>query len=229
MQYQPTTIASMLASGYSLSDIISFAKQRTAVMNSAQVGMSQRINDRWQGGADFMVTNTSGTPPSGSQTTYVVTDPITNVQTTLTTTGPEGYLPGTPASGNTMTLSGRMSASNLMLKRDLSTFSLSYSKSPHTNSQFFYLNNRAFTSDTWTFDSTLRLVVSHVHYFDSASNLVTATQTILSPVFRTSYLMRSNLTIEGEIGGDYGKLRYSSLQPSTNKRLYVSTGFRWDF
>jgi hypothetical protein len=68
-----------------------------------------------------------------------------------------------------------------------------------------------------------------VHYFDSASNLVTATQTILSPVFRTSYLMRSNLTIEGEIGGDYGKLRYSSLQPSTNKRLYVSTGFRWDF
>ncbi len=229
MQYSPTTIASLLASGFTTAEIVSLAKQRTAISNMAQLGVSQRINDKWQSGADFTISNTSGTPASGSQTTYVVTDPATNIQTTLATTGPEGYLPGTAASGNSMALSGRLSASNLIAKRDFSTFSLSYSKSPNSNSQFFYLNDRVFSSEVWTFDSTLRLILMHAHYLDSTSSTVTSKQTTLSPVFRASYLLRSSLTIEGEIGGDYSKLSYSSFVPSTYKRLYISSGFRWDF
>jgi hypothetical protein len=196
----------------------------------AQIGMSQRINERWQSGADFYVSNTSGTPPSGSQTTYPVPDPTNSAnQIILTTTGPEGYLAGTPASGNSMTLSGRLSASNLIAIRDLSSFSLSYTKSPTSNSQFVYLNNRAFTSESWTFDSTLRFIFQGTHYLDSASNVVTSRQTMVSPVIRASYLLRRNLTLEGELGGDIAWLRYSSIQPSTNKRVYMSTGFRWDF
>lgn len=229
MEYAPTTIALLLESGYTVADIVTLAKQRTAVSNMAQMGMSQRINEKWQSGADFMVSNTSGTPPSGSQTTYIITDPVTNIETTLTTTGPEGYLGGTSASGNSMTLSGRLSASDFIAKRDLSTFSLSYTKAPTSNSQFYYLNNRAFTSELWTFDSTLRFILQRTQYLDSASKLVTSKQTMISPVVRASYLMRSNLTLEGELGGDIAWLRYSSIQPSVNKRLYISSGFRWDF
>lgn len=236
MAYAATSIALLQESGYSLAEIIALAKLRTAVTNLAQFGVNQRINDQWQAGADFMISNTSGTPPSGSQytTTYTntVTDAqgnITTEQTNVTTTGPEGYLPGTLASGNTKTLSGRLSANNLVATRDLSTFNLSYTVSPGSNARYLSFNSRVFSSDTWTFDGTVGYFLQYTKNIDSASNLNTSSQKRISPVTRVSYLMHSNLTIEGELGADFSWYRYSSLQPSRINRLYCSTGFRLDF
>jgi hypothetical protein len=230
-QYTPSTLATLRDRDFSISDLVDLAKKRTSVMNIAQMGVNQRLNDRWQAGGDISVSNISGTPPSGTHNVATIFDNITQTVVSIETSGPEGYLPGSPASGNTFTLSSRLSASNLVVKRDLSTFSLSLSKSPTSTYKFFYLNNRAFTSDSWTLDSTLRFGLQNTHYLDSQGSLVSSKTTTISPVVRVSYLLRSNVTLDSELGADFSYLRYNAGTnlPSDNKRAYLSTGFRWDF
>jgi hypothetical protein len=170
--------------------------------------VNQRVNDKWQTGADFTVSNTSGMPESG-------TDNGDN------TTGIEGYLPATPSSGITWTLGGRLSGTDVIAKRDQATLSLSYTKSPSVHSTLLLLNDRAYPSELWTLDGTLRLI--------RISDTFGGKQTVYSAVARTGYNMRTNLTWEIELGVDWMNIFYSTYYPATIKRGYASTGFRWDF
>ena len=206
--YAPATISTLLQHGFTKEDLLTLAKKRTAISNVAQVGVTQRVREKWQVGGDFSLSNTSGMPESGTDNGDG-------------TTGVEGYFPATPSSGVTWTLSGRVSGSDVIAKRDLSTVSLSYTKGPSVNSTFLVLNNRAYPADLWTLDGTLRGMW--------VTDIYGGKQKMYSAVAKTGYNLKANLTWEVEFGLDWLKITYSSYYPATYTRGYASTGFRWDF
>lgn len=206
--YAPATISTLLQNGFTIEDLLMLAKKRTAISNVAQIGVSQRVREKWQVGGDFSLSNTSGMPESGTDNGDG-------------TTGVEGYFPATPSSGVTWTLSGRVSGSDVIAKRDLSTVSLSYTKGPSVNSTFLVLNNRAYPADLWTLDGTLRGMW--------VTDIYGGKQKMYSAVARTGYNLKTNLTWEVEFGLDWLKITYSTYYPATYTRGYASTGFHWNF
>lgn len=104
------SVEDLLQNGFTMDDLQSLAKKRTATSNSAQVGMTNHIKEKWQMGTDLTVANTSGMPESGTQISP-------------TQAGLEGYLPATPSSGNTWTLSERLIGNDVLSSRDVSMLS----------------------------------------------------------------------------------------------------------
>lgn len=206
--YTPSTLGVLLQNGFTIESLIELAKKRTASTNQVQFGASQRIREKWQVGADLTVSNTSGLPESG-------TDNGDN------TTGLEGYFPATPSSGSTWTLSGRITGSDVIAKRDLTTASLSFTKGPSVLSRFLILNNRSYPAELWTLDGTLRGIF--------VTDNIGGKQKSFSAVAKTGYSLRTSLTWEVELGLDWLNITYSTYFPATYKRGYASTGFRWDF
>lgn len=206
--YTPSTLAVLLQNGFTVEDLIELARKRTAISNQVQFGVSQRIEEKWQVGADIVASNTSGMPESGDDNGD-------------STTGLAGYFPATPSSGTTWTFSGRLSGTDVIAKRDQSTLSLSFSKSPMVKSSMLYLNNRSYPSELWTLDGTLRGMWQ--------SDTLGGKQTASSMAARIGYNWRTNFTWEVELGVDWMKISYSTFNPATIKRGYASSGFRWDF
>lgn len=212
--YTPATLSILLQSGFSLDELVDLAKKRTAITNQAQFSVSQRVNEKWQTGTDFTVSNTSGMPESGTP----IRDPETGE---VVTTGIEGYFPATPSSGVTWTLGGRISGTDVIATRDQSTLNLSYTKGPSTQSTLLLLNNRAYLSDIWTLDGTLRGM--------RITDTLGGKQMVYSVVAKAGYNVRTSLALEVELGVDWMKITYSTYNPATIKRGYISSGFRWDF
>lgn len=206
--YAPATIRTLLQNGFTQEDILMLAKKRTAISNVAQIGMTQRFREKWQAGADFSLSDTSGMPESGTNNGDG-------------TTGVEGYFPATPSSGITWTISGRLSGTDVITKRDMSTLSFGYTKGPAVKNTSLFLNNRSYPSELLTLDNTLRGMWVHDIYGGK--------QQMYSIVTKTGYNFRRSLTWEVEFGLDLLKITYSSYYPAKYKRAYASTGFRWDF
>ena len=202
------TVESLLQNGWTQDDLIALAKKRTATSHMAQVGMTGTIDEQWQWGADFVISNTSSMPSSGTLNPDG-------------TTGIEGFVPASASSGNTSTLTGRMIGSDLLIARDLAIFSLSYNKSPTITGKTMLLNHHASLMDLWTLDTTMRMYWQN----DVSGGM----ETVISPTIRVGYKVKNNLTVEVEGGVERTNSIPSALQSSTISRRYFSMGFRTDF
>jgi len=83
------------------------------------------------------------------------------------------------------------------------------------------LNSHAYFREIWTLDTTLRLYWQN----DNAGNK----QSVISPMLKLGYRLKTNLTLETEGGIESTKTTSSTLDTSKINRKYFSLGFRWDF
>lgn len=202
------SIGTLQQNGWTIDDLLSLAKQRTATANMAQFGLTKHIREKWQIGTDFSVTNTSGLPASGTINPDF-------------TTGLEGFVPATPSTGNAWSLTERLIGSGIFSSGDVSMCSLGYSRSAFMAGTTLLLNNHSFIRELWTLDSTLRM-------YRQTDNLG-GKETIVAPTLKLGYRVKSYLTLETEGGLEFTKATPSSLQSSNTTRRYISLGFRWDF
>ena len=202
------TVDTLMQNGWTQEDLILLAKSRTAIYNLGLLGVTLRIHEKWQLGSDITVTNTSGLDASGT----LIPDG---------TTGLEGYVAATPASGNTWTISGRVSGSDVISQRDTTMISLGYSNSRVMRGLSLLLYNRSYFRELWNLDSTLRLY----RQSDNAGGRVNT----VAPQLKLGYLLRNNLTLEAEGGIDWTNSSSSTAPASKTTREYFSLGMRWDF
>jgi hypothetical protein len=204
----PSTIDTLMQNGWTQEDLIMLAKQRTAISNTAQFGVTSRIKEKWQIATDLIVTNISGMPESGTLNPDG-------------TTGLEGYVPGSPASGNIWTISERLMGSDVFISRDLSMCSLSLTKSPMMTGKTLLLNSHMYIRESWILDATLRL------YWQNDNT--GSKQSVIAPMLKVGYQVKSSLTLEAEGGIESTTVTPSALESSKINRQYFSIGFRWDF
>ncbi len=205
-----STVDILLQNGWKKDDLIALAKLRTAVSNMAQIGVTSRFNEKWQAGTDFVISNTSGMPESG-----------TLIPGDAGTTGVEGFVPATPSSGSSWSINSRLSGTNIISSNDLSMCSISYSKSSSTVGKSLTLNTRTFGEELWTVDTTVRLTLQND---DQGSK-----QTSISPDLKLGYRLKDSLSFEMGVGMDWTKSNPALFPSSTMTRNYFSTGFRLDF
>jgi len=204
----PASIDTLLQNGWTQDDLVSLAKQRTATSNTAQFGVTSHIKEKWQVGTDFIVSNTSGMPASGTLNPDG-------------TTGLEGFVPAIPSTGNAWTLSERLIGSDVYSSRDVSMFSFSLTRSPLITGKTLILNSHAYIREIWTVDTTLRFYWQN----DNTGNK----QSVISPMLKLGYRLKTNLTLETEGGIELTETTSSILENSKINRKYFSLGFRWDF
>lgn len=137
------------------------------------------------------------------------------------TTGLEGFIPASPSTGNAWTISERLIGNDVLASRDVTMFSLSYTKSPFSADKTLLVNNHAYLKERWTIDTTLRL-------FSQADNSG-GKETVIAPTLKLGYRVKDNLTLETEVGIELTKATPSVLQSSKTTRKYYSFGFRWDY
>lgn len=202
------TVDTLRQHGWTQEDLILLAKSRTAIYNLGLLGVTMRIGEKWQLGSDIAVTNTSGLDASGT----LIPDG---------TTGVEGYVSATPASGNTWMVSGRVSGSDVISLRDTTMISLGYSNSRVMNGLSLLLYNRSYFYALWNLDSTLRLY----RQSDNAGRKAIT----MAPQLKLGYQLRNDLTLEAEGGIDWTNSSSSAAPASKTTRRYFSFGMRWDF
>jgi hypothetical protein len=204
----PSTLADLLLNGFTQEDLVGLAKKRTALSNLAVFGVTGRVQERWQLGADIVLSNTTAMPESGTDLGNGIT-------------GREGYLPATAASGNSWSLNGRVSGSDVITARDTSMVSLSYTTSPSVKGLALQLFNRAYLREQWTLDSNLRLY----RQSDGSGGKVNT----VAPQLKAGYLLRNDFTLEAEVGMDWTDSTPAAAPSSKTTRQYFSLGCRWDF
>lgn len=202
------TVDYLLQNGWTQDDLLMLAKSRTAISNLAMLGVTKRIQEKWQIGTDIVASNTSGMPASGTLNPDG-------------TTGVEGYVPATAPSGNAWTVSGRLSGNDVISNRDTSMCSLSYTRSQTLEGKAFLLYNHTYMSDLWTLDTTLRFAWQA----DNSGGKVNTT----APVLKVGYRVRNNLALEAERGIDWTNATPAALPGSKTTRHYFSFGFRLNF
>jgi hypothetical protein len=205
-----STVPLLVQNGWTTSQIIVLANQRTTASNLAQVGMTNRMNEKWNIGTDFTISKTAGLAESGTLIGGVA--------------GLEGYVPASPSTGNMWTISERMTGMGLFQTRDVTNFNVSYTKGQLIAAKAFQVSNHSDVQEKWMVDTVFRM------YFQSVNT--GSKSTSISPSARVSYKVRSNLTADGQLGLDWSKFTATILDSSfTTKSLreYISLGFRYDF
>ena len=206
-----TSLATLMQNGWTTSDLILLANQRTTVSDMAQIGMTNHLNEKWNIGTDFFIAKTEGLAASGG-----IVDPIVGCVAT------EGCVPATPSTGNTWTISERMTGMGVIKPRDVTNFSLSYTKGQLTKTEAFQFSNHADLIEKWTLDSTFRLSFQSDSFGGKSNDI--------SPTARVSYQVRNNLAADAQLGLDWTKSSSSALQSSsTSFREFMSIGFRLNF
>lgn len=200
------TIASLQQNGFTMSDLVLLANQRTTTSNLAQVGMTNHLSQKWIIGTDFTVSKTAGLAASGT----LLADG---------TQGVEGFVPASPSTGNTWTLSERATGFGIIRPSDTTNFSVSYTKGQLSKSEAFQASNHVDLQEKWTLDTTLHLGVQ--------SDNTGGTSDDISPTARVTYKLRRNLSTDAQLGLDWSKTTSSVLQSSTTShREFFSLGFQ---
>ncbi|OIR10754.1 hypothetical protein GALL_75250 [mine drainage metagenome] len=204
-----STIATLMQNGWSMSDLILLADQRTTVSNMAQVGMTNHLSEKWFVGTDFSIAKTAGMIASGT----LLPDG---------TTGVEGFVPAIPSTGNTWTITERATGLGVIRSQDTTNFSVSYSKGALITAEGFQASNHVDLQEKWTLDSTFVL--------NFQSDNTGGKMNDVAPTIRVAYKLRRNLSTDAQLGLDWNKTSSSVLQStSTALREFVAFGFRLDF
>ena len=214
MNGSPSTM-SVLVQTYDISYLRELAKERTAQTNTASLGVTTPLREKWTAGADFSVSNTSGMPQSGS--------PIGQGSSPLA----DGFVAATPSSGNSYNINTRLIGNGVLSKNGVSVFSLGYNTSSLTKGESFLVTNHSSLNEKWSADESLRLY--RQSSYDSITGLLTGTESIVSPTFRAAYQARNNLNLEVDGGIDLTNNNPTNGQSSNTSRKYFSFGGRWDF
>ncbi len=206
-----TSLATLMQNGWTTSDLVALANQRTATSDSAQIGMTNHLNEKWNIGTDFSISRTEGLAASGGQI-----DPVFGCVAT------EGCVPAQPSTGNTWTISERMTGLGVIQSRDVTNFNLSYTKGQLFTMEAFQCSNHSDLKEKWTLDSTFRLSFQ--------SDNTGGKSTDISPTARVSYQVRNNLAADAQLGLDWTNSSSSVLQSTTKSfRDFISLGFRLNF
>jgi hypothetical protein len=208
-------MSTLLQNGYTQSDLKALALLRTANANSAQLGVTTQIKEKWQGGGDISVSNTSGLPQSG-----------TNVPGSL-----DGFVAGTPSTGNNYSLNGRLIGNGIFALRDVSIFSLGYTTSSLIKGETLLLTNHLNLSDIVTNHSSLvaKMMSDLSLRLYSQNDNMGNKERIVSPTFRLTYQAKDNLSLEIDGGIDLTNNIPTSGQSSNTTRKYFSFGFSSNF
>ncbi len=211
----PSSMSTLLQSGYSQADLKALALLRTADANSAQIGVTTQIKEKWQAGADVSVSNTSGLPQSG-----------TNVAGSL-----DGFVAATPSTGNNYSMNGRLIGNGVFSQRDVSVFSLGYTTNSLIKGETLLLTNHLNMSDIVTNRSSLvgKMMSDISLRLYSQNDSLGNKETIASPTFRLTLQAKDNLMLEVDGGVDITDNTPTSGQSSKTTRKYFSLGFSSNF
>jgi hypothetical protein len=212
-----TTPIAALIQDRTKDELIQLAKQRTQTSNMAQIGMTNHLNEKWNIGTDFTISNTSALPRSGGNTSLPCSDVDNQAVIPL-----EGCVDAQPSSGNAWTISERMTGLGVIQPRDITNFSLSYSKNRLSAYNVFQVSNHVDLREKWTLDTTLLLNMQHDNTGGKSYDI--------SPTARAAYMLRNNLSVDGQFGIDWNKNSNSASQTSTTSwREFFSFGGRYNF
>lgn len=204
-----TPMTTLLQNGWTLQDLILLANQRTGSTSTAQVGMTNHLSERWNVGTDVSLSKNSGLQASGTLL------PDGSV-------GLEGFVPAMPPSGNTWTVSERLTGNGIIQPHDITNFSVSYSKSQLNNSKSFQFSNHSDLQEKWALDVSAHLNLQSDNMGGKATGI--------SPTAKVSYKIINNLTADTQLGVDVTKSSSSVFQTSTTTtRYFMSLGVQWNF
>lgn len=202
------SVSTLLDQGFTIDDLMQLADLRTPISDVAQIGMTNKLNERWQMGTDISVSNTSALQESGTLNPDF-------------TVGQEGFVPAQPSTGNAWNISERLMGTNVITSNDLTMFSVSLSTSEQVIVKQFLMHNHAMWNNKWTLDSTFRLSLQND---TNGGEAVT-----VSPTARVSYRMNNSISLESELGADWTRNRPNDTDSTVSIREYMALGFRWDF
>jgi hypothetical protein len=210
------TFASLVQTGRTTDAMIDLAKQRTSTSTLAQVGLTNHVTEKWNIGSDFTVSQTAGMPGTGQSS---------EIDGCVDTAG---CVSAIPASGNTWTITGRLTGMGVFQPRDITNYSLSHTKGPLTTSEGFQISNHLEFEEKWTLDTAFYL--GWQRYTDGGKS------NNKSPTIRLAYKVRNNITLDSQVGGDWSKTSSKisssagvSESTTSSFRKYFGLGFRVDF
>lgn len=180
------------------------ARDRTASSTYSQVGVTQRLNQTWMTGADVRLSKITGMPASGSTTIPLA-----------------GVLTGTNDTGLEKTLQAQLIGSNLYSDADITTFGASYLTSDYVqNGQSLFVYNRTSFGQDFSLDASWNFYRQADNYGGSMSRHI--------PMVRAAYQVGQSLSLDADLGVELSTA-YGTSQTTSNKRIFTSLGFRWNF
>jgi len=200
---------------FSEDEILTLAKQRTAISRSFNLGISRPLTKQFQINADFRWTKTSSTQTS------------TGLPVSITA-NLDGVVDGSAASGDDYSYSTDLTANSILTDGDLYTLGVRYSDSK-ANTTTFTLNSR--------YPVSRELRVNPRFRFDLRDNVDGSTRWTYKPSVRLTYRVLRALQLEVEAGGEWQKEERPLAQRSVSdpsefnrtKGYFVIVGYRLDF
>jgi tetratricopeptide (TPR) repeat protein len=193
----PSSIGQLLQTN-SETQIRQWAADASAISEQAMVGFISPINETWQVGADFNLTNTGALPGE--------------------TLSDGTVLAPTPATGNIYTYSMRGIGSSLLTENDINVFTLSLNKGDTYHGELLAFNNTT-RLDVWTLEPSLKY---YQQTSDPDINLVRWT-----PEIRLTYLWRNTLSLEADYTYEYSTTSSPGNNEVSQQHLFY-LGYRWD-
>jgi len=178
------------------------ARDRTASSTYTQAGVTQRLSQTWMTGGDLRLSKITGMPASGS-------------------TALEGILYGTNDTGLEKTVTGQLIGSNLYSDADITTFGVSYFTSDYVaNGQSLFVYNRTSFGQEFSLDTSWNYYRQADNYGGSMSRHI--------PMVRVAYQVGQSVSLDADLGVELSTSA-GSFQTTTNRRIFSSVGFRWNF
>ena len=236
------TTVTDLVNQFGMAQARTLVVDNTAATTMFGAGVTVPVGERWQFGADYRTSSTTGTNAI-LQLNQVcksldffgrggtVDDPIC-------VGGPLGDLPisqycsgnsydannntckaGQNAQGRTNTYSFQAIGTKLLVTNGVGVASASFSSGQDFTGQNYGLNYIFPFTDTWRLESNIR--------YSAMKGENGNTQTNLSPSLKLAHQWRSSLFLEGEIG--VSDQKSTGTNSSQNKREYLYLGMRWDY
>lgn len=174
-------------------DIYQLAKDRTATSRLISGGVTQSLSTRLQLSADLSLNDVSGLPASAGQ-------------------------PAVPAMGVLATLSGRVIATNWLIKNSVTVAGASLTRASSYRAASLFVTERARFKRAWRMDVNFRLYL--------VQNDNGTSQARLTPVVRLEY-RRDHATFEFELGRESVENTGSPSNNST-ERTFIVVGYRID-
>lgn len=197
-----TTLVKDLLAAMSDAQLKQLALDRTGSSTYSQLGVTQKLNDTWQVGADIKLSQSSGMPASGT--------------TTL-----QGVLAATPDTGLEKTVTGQLIASNLYSDADITSIGGSYITSGYVQgAQSLFVYNRTSLDKELYFDTSWNFYRQSDNYGGSMTRNM--------PMVRVSYQVQQSLNLDADVGVELSTSA-GTYQTTTTQRVFGSVGFRWDF
>ncbi len=186
---------------------------RTGSVAYSQFGVTQKLSPEWQLGTDIKVSKVEGMLASGC-------DPLVSGDAACNA-DPRGFSPVTEASGLDKTITVQLIGNNLYSEADMTSIGASLISSDYVKSgQAVFIYNRSSWDRELYFDTSWNFYKQDDNYGGSMTRNM--------PMFRVAYQVLQALSLDVDVGIELTNSSGPS-QTSTNRRLFGSLGFRWDF